>query len=207
MSGIKTRGGHVRVRERSQVICGFGTRNFCKCAKCPCASVRRNAQSSRQSERSLSELPHSERWKPIRGVPEFDHNQTKYPLRGMHQSVTCTQCHVRPVFTSVGQRCQDCHADIHRRQLGANCEQCHSVQGWQVSIPDPAASQPLSATGAHAAVDCDSCHKGAATGKFQITPTQCYSCHAQTSNRPQIQTTWPPVFPPPAKRAIAPTTG
>ena len=24
-------------------------------------------------------------WKPIRAVPEFDHNQTKYPLRGMHQ--------------------------------------------------------------------------------------------------------------------------
>src|SRR5579884_4220945 len=52
-------------------------------------------------------------WKPIRAVPEFDHNQTKYPLRGMHATVACTQCHVKPVFASVGQRCQDCHADIH----------------------------------------------------------------------------------------------
>ena len=41
-------------------------------------------------------------WKPIRAVPEFDHNQTKYPLRAMHTSVACTQCHVKPVFTSVG---------------------------------------------------------------------------------------------------------
>src|SRR3954447_25678106 len=51
-------------------------------------------------------------WKPIRAVPEFDHNQTRYPLRGMHTSVTCTQCHVKMVFSNVGQRCQDCHADI-----------------------------------------------------------------------------------------------
>jgi hypothetical protein len=118
-------------------------------------------------------------WRPIRAVPEFDHSQTRYPLRGMHQSVTCTQCHVKPGFTNVGQRCQDCHADIHRRQLGANCEQCHTVRGWQVSIQQVQEHNnrfPL--TGAHAAVDCDSCHKGAANSKFQTMSTECYSCHA-----------------------------
>jgi hypothetical protein len=40
--------------------------------------------------------------------------------------------------------------------------------------------------GAHAAVDCESCHKGAATGQFKGLSTQCYSCHAkdyqQTTN-------------------------
>ena len=40
-------------------------------------------------------------WKPIRAVPEFDHNQTRYPLRGMHAAVTCTQCHVKMVFSNV----------------------------------------------------------------------------------------------------------
>ena len=64
----------------------------------------------------------------------------------MHQSVTCTQCHIKPVFTNVGQRCQDCHADIHKRQLGANCEQCHTVRGWNGLDPaDAAAQQPLPA--------------------------------------------------------------
>lgn len=118
-------------------------------------------------------------WKPIRAVPEFDHNQTKYPLRGMHTSVSCTQCHVKPVFSNVGQRCQDCHADIHRRQLGANCEQCHTVRGWQVSIQQVEQHNnrfPL--TGAHAAVDCDSCHKGAASSQFVAMSTECYSCHS-----------------------------
>src|ERR1035438_7535669 len=58
----------------------------------------------------------AEGWKPIRAVPEFNHNQTHYPLRGLHQNVACTQCHVKPVFNNVGTRCQDCHADFHRRQ-------------------------------------------------------------------------------------------
>jgi hypothetical protein len=117
-------------------------------------------------------------WKPIRAVPEFDHNRTKYPLRGMHQSVTCIQCHVKPVFSSVGQRCQDCHADIHKRQLGANCEQCHTVRGWGVSIQQiQQHNNRFPLTGAHAAVDCDSCHKGMANSKFQTMSTACYSCH------------------------------
>ena len=118
-------------------------------------------------------------WKPIRNVPEFDHNQTRYPLRGMHQNVACTQCHIKPVFTNVSQRCADCHADIHQRQFGANCAQCHTVKGWQVAIQQIQQHQnrfPL--LGAHAALECDSCHKGAATGQFQGLATQCYSCHA-----------------------------
>jgi hypothetical protein len=117
-------------------------------------------------------------WKPIRAVPEFDHNQTRYPLRGMHTGVACIQCHVKMVFSNVGQRCQDCHADIHKRQLGANCEQCHTVRGWTVAIKDVQQHNnrfPL--TGAHAAVDCDACHKGGANSKFQTMSTACFSCH------------------------------
>ena len=119
-------------------------------------------------------------WKPIRNVPEFNHNQTRFPLRGMHEGVACTQCHVKPVFTNVGTKCADCHADIHKRQFGASCEQCHTVKGWQVSIQQINDHQnrfPL--VGAHAALDCDSCHKGAGAGQFQGLSTQCYSCHAQ----------------------------
>ena len=146
---------------------------------CSAAGWRRYAQSSRQTRCAVPELPYSKLVEAnSRAIPEFDHNQTKYPLRGMHQSVSCTQCHVKSVFTNVGQSCQDCHADIHKRQLGANCEQCHTVRGWQVSVQQVQQHNnrfPL--TGAHAAVDCDSCHKGAATGQFQTLSTQCYSCH------------------------------
>ncbi|PYU62209.1 MAG: hypothetical protein DMG55_04830, partial [Acidobacteria bacterium] len=92
-------------------------------------------------------------WRPIRAVPEFDHNKTNYPLRGMHEKVQCTQCHVKPIFTDVGKNCQDCHADIHQRKMGTDCAQCHTVLGWNNAIQQVKDHQnrfPL--FGAHAAV-------------------------------------------------------
>jgi len=117
-------------------------------------------------------------WRPIRAVPEFDHNKTNYPLRGMHEKVQCTQCHVKPIFTDVGKNCQDCHADIHQRKMGTDCAQCHTVLGWNNAIQQVKDHQnrfPL--FGAHAAVQCEDCHKGAAVGQFQGLSTACASCH------------------------------
>src|SRR5579871_5013674 len=51
-------------------------------------------------------------WKPIRSVPEFNHNTTRYPLLGMHEKVACTLCHTSLEFKNVGTQCADCHADI-----------------------------------------------------------------------------------------------
>jgi cytochrome c7-like protein len=125
-------------------------------------------------------------WRPIKTVPEFDHNKTKYPLRGMHEKVECTQCHVKPVFTNVGKNCQDCHTDIHQRKMGTNCAQCHTVQGWNVAVQQVKDHQnrfPL--LGAHAALQCDDCHKSAAVGQFQGLSTACISCHQVDLNRTQ----------------------
>jgi hypothetical protein len=119
-------------------------------------------------------------WKPIRSVPEFDHSKTKYPLLGMHTKVACMQCHTSPVFSNAATKCADCHADIHKRQFGANCEQCHTVKGWRVSLQatrEHFNRFPL--IGAHATLDCDSCHKGAAVGQFRGLSTDCYSCHSK----------------------------
>ncbi|MFN7972553.1 MAG: hypothetical protein U0166_09420 [Acidobacteriota bacterium] len=119
-------------------------------------------------------------WKPIRSAPDFDHGQTRYPLRGMHRDVPCVRCHAKPVFKDVGSKCADCHADIHKRQFGASCEQCHNVRGWQVSLHEMREHQnrfPL--LGAHAALECIACHKTAATGQFQGLPTQCVACHLE----------------------------
>jgi hypothetical protein len=133
-------------------------------------------------------------WRPIRAVLEFDHNKTAYPLRGQHEKVRCLECHAKPVFTDVGKNCADCHADIHLRKFGADCAQCHTVLGWQVSINQIKEHQnrfPL--FGAHAAVQCDDCHKSAAVGQFQGLSTQCVSCHLsdyqKTNNPPHAANT------------------
>ncbi len=120
-------------------------------------------------------------WKPIRAVPEFDHNKTRYPLRGLHEGVACTQCHAKPVFSNTGTNCADCHADIHRRQMGANCEQCHTVKGWNIvlqKVKEHTNRFPL--VGGHAGLDCADCHKSEAVGQFQGLSIQCYSCHQNT---------------------------
>jgi hypothetical protein len=117
-------------------------------------------------------------WRPIRQNPEFNHNTTPYPLLGMHKTVTCTQCHLKPIFSNVGRNCSDCHADIHRGSMGAQCDSCHTVKGWATSINqirDHKNRFPL--IGAHAALDCEQCHKGAAVGRFVGLSTDCIGCH------------------------------
>jgi hypothetical protein len=126
-------------------------------------------------------------WKPIRSNPEFNHDQTGYPLRGMHANVPCTKCHLSLTFKNVSTRCADCHADIHRRQFGANCESCHSVKGWQASLQQIRDHQnrfPL--VGAHALLQCDDCHKNAAAGQFTGLTTACYSCHQADFKTPVL---------------------
>jgi hypothetical protein len=123
-------------------------------------------------------------WRPIRTVPEFDHSKTKYPLRGLHEKVKCEECHVKPVFTDVGKNCEDCHVDVHNRQMGTNCAECHTVQGWNVAVQEVKAHQnrfPL--LGAHAALQCEDCHKQAAVGQFLGLSTACISCHQPDLNR------------------------
>ncbi|HSE50336.1 MAG TPA: hypothetical protein VLA96_14110 [Terriglobales bacterium] len=119
-------------------------------------------------------------WKPIRAIPEFDHDKTRYPLRGMHAKVGCMQCHASLVFTDVGKSCSACHADIHRGQNGKSCERCHTVNGWRVSIDDIQKHfNRFPLTGGHSTAQCGDCHKSAAAGVFPGLSTVCYSCHAK----------------------------
>lgn len=123
-------------------------------------------------------------WSPLRAVPEFDHNrETHFRLTGLHEKVGCKLCHASLVFNQAGSRCSDCHADIHRRQFGARCEDCHSVRGWQMgrqAVQQHSPRFPL--TGAHAAVDCEACHKGAGAAQFTGLSVRCGSCHIADFN-------------------------
>ena len=116
-------------------------------------------------------------WSPIRDVPRFNHDQTKFPLRGGHKGVYCTQCHAKPVFSDAGKNCSDCHADIHLRKFGPDCAQCHIVQGWFTSkqqVRNHMNLFPL--LGAHAAVECEACHKALVGGQYRVLP-YCSACH------------------------------
>ena len=141
---------------------------------------------------SCTDCHTTESWRQVRGGA-FDHNRTKYPLRGRHAAVTCSACHgergPRPAFAN----CTDCHRYDHRRPGSARadwtaCEDCHTVEGFQparftVAAHDTTAF-PL--RGAHRAISCEPCHRPVAQAdrarpsRVVLDPAAatCTACHA-----------------------------
>jgi hypothetical protein len=133
----------------------------------------------------------------------FNHDRTRYPLRGRHAAVACAKCHagssssaMRPPFAS----CTSCHGDAHGGQLATrpdsgSCSSCHTVDGWRPSTFGNAAhaSLALPLDGAHAALSCASCHAAERRGlpplpktiaigpaRVALRPPErtCAQCHA-----------------------------
>ena len=127
----------------------------------------------------------------------FDHERTRYPLRGRHATVACAKCHdpklaggPKPAF----DRCDRCHRDAHAGLATlagrpADCVACHTVQAWKPSTYSVSAHQasayPLE--GRHALVPCAKCHPQGAdslaarpgNARVQLRPARarCLDCH------------------------------
>lgn len=106
----------------------------------------------------------------------FNHATTRFPLTGRHAEVGCASCHKNGVFRGLGfESCTSCHTDPHARAFGTTCTTCHTTAGWATKNVDHTRTRfPL--IGAHAKVECASCH----TGKSMTAPLKfdtCASCH------------------------------
>ena len=116
---------------------------------------------------------------------KFDHDKTRFPLRGQHQKVSCQSCHTsgRSVRFARFQTCADCHKNVHAGQIASStCESCHTVGGFSPSTftlerHQEKTDYPLQ--GAHLAVPCIACHKKNAAGviRFRWESTECQACH------------------------------
>ena len=130
---------------------------------------------------------------------KFDHERTKYPLRGRHRAVACEKCHdfsggkvaSSPRFAT----CTDCHRDAHAGTATlagrvVDCASCHVVDDWRPSTYTVAqhrlARYPLE--GRHQQVKCADCHVknppgipatqlGSAGVWMRPVATQCRDCH------------------------------
>jgi hypothetical protein len=149
-------------------------------------------------------------WKQIDRT-RFDHDKTKYPLRGRHASVKCADCHKdfstpllkKPLF----QACTSCHADAHNRTAtlagrAVDCDKCHNLQGFTTSTytVDQHKTAKYALDGKHAGVKCADCHRRETstasltkwgTSKVVLRPVfqRCLDCHAddhggQLTSRP-----------------------
>ena len=123
-------------------------------------------------------------WKPARVNREFQHTR-RFRLEGAHAQVSCTACHRTLEFKSAPTTCAGCHSDVHRGELGADCARCHTTRTFidrgAMVRAHQATRFPLA--GAHAVVDCTTCHQPTAQGRLQFVnrSTQCESCHRETA--------------------------
>ncbi len=111
-----------------------------------------------------------------RGVNQFDHNRTGYPLRGKHAQQKCQACHdnrriVDPAvqatlakeprkqtWLGIGKTCTSCHFDEHRGQEKQDCERCHVETAWKPAPRFDHKQTGFPLRGKHAGVACKECH-------------------------------------------------
>jgi len=117
---------------------------------------------------------HTERnWKDT--ASKFNHDKTRYSLRGKHAGIKCEDCHANERYKNTPMDCYSCHKkdDKHKGQEGTKCGECHDDRSWKKSPFDHNKSRfPL--MGKHAKVECKKCHL---TPAFKDAPLDCYSCH------------------------------
>jgi hypothetical protein len=108
----------------------------------------------------------------------FNHNKTKFPLKGQHNAVSCKRCHPSLVFDKAPLECAACHTDIHEGTVGKDCSRCHTPNNWFVkNIKQIHQQAGFALIGEHAATDCNRCHASASLLRFNNIRSDCYSCH------------------------------
>ena len=111
----------------------------------------------------------------------FNHDQTTFPLRGLHSNTACESCHINGVFKGTPSTCEGCHSrggastaklkPATHIPVVADCSSCHIAQSW---LPARFSHNSLTQS-------CATCHNGtSATGKptnHIYTRGSCDSCH------------------------------
>ncbi|TVQ77243.1 MAG: hypothetical protein EA369_09375 [Bradymonadales bacterium] len=129
-------------------------------------------------------------------LKDFDHNKTRFPLKGYHQAVSCESCHYseekKYKFPDTGfQECSHCHGLPHGNQFAnQSCQDCHvEERRFTESSFDLARHQktdfPL--VGKHQFIQCNQCHH---QGQFQeLAFGECSDCHVNVHPERQIDRT------------------
>jgi hypothetical protein len=115
-----------------------------------------------------------------------DHTN-RFPLLGAHALAACDSCHkgaAAGVYTGLSTDCASCHLQDFRQAknvdhqaagLPLTCATCHSIDRWQGAKFDHNQFGHFPLVGAHAKLECASCHL---SRQFTGTPSDCFSCHA-----------------------------
>ncbi|MFH0759315.1 MAG: cytochrome C [Bacteroidota bacterium] len=129
---------------------------------------------------------HSEvSFQQVKGIKNFNHALTSYPLEGKHSRVACAGCHKSGYSEELKHnRCSDCHTDYHKNQFmsegqSPDCAECHSIRGFeQTSFTiEKHNDGSFQLTGAHLATPCFDCPKNNDNWSFRQIGLNCKDCH------------------------------
>lgn len=116
----------------------------------------------------------------------FDmHNETDFPLIGVHAILDCQACHQTEQhreFVNTSIQCSSCHLENYMRTLDPahqragfdlRCENCHlsNSANWKQAVFDHTDRFPLE--GGHSRLECTDCHPN----QYQGTRVDCFACH------------------------------
>ncbi len=132
----------------------------------------------------------------------FDHDETAFPLEGIHAEAQCASCHqpdpARPdvvTYKGLPTLCADCHTDTHLGQFELppdvkTCSDCHAPTGWPTPDFDHGRLADWPLDGRHADTACASCHatirleeEDADVTIWRLGPQTCADCHASPHQR------------------------
>jgi hypothetical protein len=110
---------------------------------------------------------------------KYDHlKETGYELLGVHVQINCLTCHRSGNYKDkIPKDCNGCHRadDAHAARFGVKCESCHDNERWHPVTYDHAVKAKFALVGAHAKIDCHTCHTGPAD--TQKLAKDCVGCH------------------------------
>jgi hypothetical protein len=124
----------------------------------------------------------------------FEHARVGFPMDGRHLDLACTECHEfaqtrflpeeEQRYMGLDRRCVSCHDDPHAGALGESCTQCHGQTAFD-QLASLGHEEFLPLEGAHAALDCRTCHaqdethalESLASAAGASAARECVSCH------------------------------
>ncbi len=117
----------------------------------------------------------------IDSMARYDHQQTNFPLQGLHMQAECASCHIRGQFKGSPTNCEGCHEEpaIHFGLFLGSCESCHNEAGWSPALLDNQPFGHIEQTGFSLAL-----HQQDYTGE----PLGCISCHQNNLDNFDLQT-------------------
>ncbi|MCW9004346.1 MAG: cytochrome C [Gammaproteobacteria bacterium] len=166
---FKLQGAHVRV-ECTQ--CHVENKKYRE-APLQCYQCHDKNPHHKEIGKKCNSCHSQDSWK----VFKFDHDKTKFALKGRHKKINCNSCHMNDRYKNTPRQCYSCHSvdDVHTGKNGKECAKCHGVDDWKKTSFDHDKKTKFSLKGRHKTVSCASCH---VKNPYKVKiKKDCYSCH------------------------------